>query len=141
MQVTKMPEQKRFAIVESAKHGLEAPWAEKRPGFCQRWVRQVLHNAGVPTELQTLGSPDARTSFRMYEEKGCVMPVGTKPQIGDLLYWIGDGHGRHGHVGIKSTPTHFNENSSVHAESELGDARGYRLLKSCPGYRVVRLWA
>lgn len=140
MQVKRLPTNYRYVIAASAEAGITAEWMEKRSMYCERAKKQMLRHAKVPERLRTESAGSARDAFAMYEELGLVMPRGTVAQIGDILYWVEDGDGRYGHVGIKYSSTRFAENSSVHTGPEDFDARGWRFVARRPGYRVVRLW-
>lgn len=130
----------RFEIARKAEEGISAKWSEKRPGFCERWVKQVLRHVEVPEPLRMEDAVSARAAFEEYRAAGLAMPVGTVAQIGDLMYWVRDGDGKFGHVAIKFASDRYGENSSVHYSIGTGDARGWRYVSGHPGYRVVRLW-
>lgn len=131
---------RRFKIAESARNALTARGFETRPGWCQRWVKQVLLSAGISSEMAVEGAPSARAAFERYERLGLAMPKGTMAQIGDILYKVNPNDGKYGHVGIYVGNLEVAENSSAHWNGERPDARGKRGLRSYPSYRVVRLW-
>lgn len=136
----KLETAKRYEIGSAAEAALTAPKFEKRPGWCQRWVKQVLYSAGVPVRLVNEGAESARDAFEKYKDAGLVMPSGTVANIGDLLYKVRARDGRFGHVGIYVGNGNVAENSSAHFNGTRPDARGTRDISNFPGYRVVRLW-
>ena len=140
MQAKRMKTESRLRIARTSEDALTANWSEHRPGYCELCKKHVLRRAGVPEELRTESAGSARQAFAEYEELGLAMPVGTVAQIGDILYWVRDGDGKHGHVAIKVRVDRYNENSTVHCGPGDKDARGWRYLSGHPGYRVVRLW-
>lgn len=140
MQVEKLRTNDRYKIAKAAEKWLVGRASEQRSGFCERAKKEMLRLADVPRELRTENAASAREAFGIYQKMGLVMPVGTKPQIGDILYKVGDGDGKFGHVGIKSGLNRVIENSSAHVSEGDRDARGWRSEKNFATARVVRLW-
>ncbi len=137
----KLSQGARHMIADKATRALLSDGYEKRPGWCQRWVKQVLQNVGISPEMAVDGSPSARAAFDRYRSLGMVKPEGTVAQVGDILYKVGPNHGKAGHVGIFIGKGRVAENSSAHWTGESEDARGTRDLAAFAGYRVVRLWS
>lgn len=131
---------KRYEIAERAVKFLTGPGVESRPGWCQRWVKQVLLSLDVSPAMAVDGATSARNAFERYEALGMVMPAGTRANIGDILYKVRARDGLFGHVGIYIGKGKVAENSSAHWSGAHPDARGVRDFDNFPGYRVVRLW-
>lgn len=137
----KLPAGKRYEIADRAVKYLTGPGVEKRPGWCQRWVKQVLLSLDVKSEMACEGAESARQAFEWYQAMGMVMPEGTPPNTGDILYKVRPSDGLAGHVGIYIGKDKVAENSSAHWTGKHPDARGVRGLSNFPGARIVRLWS
>lgn len=136
----KLRNDKRYLIAGYAEKALKDEGYETRPGWCQRWVKQVLLKAGVSPEMATEGARSAKDAFSRHKENGMVMPKGTRLNIGDILYKVSVGNGKFGHVGIYIGNDTVAENSSYHVNGARTDARGTRSVKSFGACQVVRLW-
>lgn len=140
MQVEKLDAGKRYEIADRAVLNLTLKGAERRPGWCQRWVKQVLIAVGASQTLRCEGAESAREAFEWYVAMEMVMPEGTPPNIGDILYKVRPKDGLFGHVGIYIGRGKVAENSSAHWNGRHPDARGVRDISNYPGHRVVRIW-
>jgi hypothetical protein len=125
-------------IASSARIGLSAQWAEREPGMCARWVRQVLENAGALSQ-SFLHAPDAKMQCEAFRRHCHIIQPGSVLCAGDLLYKVGPSAGRHGHVGIVISPRVVAENSSCHYGHEL-DARGTRTVVGFGRPDVILRW-
>lgn len=138
--MNKLPTKARYKIAEAAEKWLLDTKSERTSGYCERAKKQMLRLAGVPEVMRTESAGSARDAFEQYNALGLVMPKGTRPQIGDILYKVGDGDGKFGHVGIKSKVNRVIENSSAHVGPGDTDARGWRSEANFKTARIVRLW-
>lgn len=128
------------SIAEKAREGLDANWSEWRVGFCWRYVRQILARAGVKAEDYPPQGVDAAGAFAWFKERGMVRKSLTNSLPGDIIFWVGPGHGRHGHVGFRIYGNMLAENSSYHVSGDDDDARGTRALSQLSGISgVVRI--
>lgn len=125
---------------EMMRLGLTAEWGEKRPGLCWRQMRLSLRHAGIPqSSLPPMGS-DAGEAFEWFKERGMVRPGIPNSLPGDLIFWVGPNHGKHGHVGGRILGNRLAENSSYHWSPGDDDARGTRALSHLSGISgVVRV--
>lgn len=136
----KLRTETRYEIADRAVRNLTDAKSEVRPGWCQRWVKQVLLSLSISPAMAVDGAESARDAFERYEALGMTMPEGTKANIGDILYKVRPRDGLFGHVGIYIGKGKVAENSSAHYNGKHPDARGVRSIDNFPGYRVVRLW-
>ncbi len=127
-------------IAESMRLGLSAEWGEKRVGQCWRQMRLSLRHAGIEKEDLPPQGSDAAQAFEWFKTHGRVRPTLTNSLPGDLIFWVGSGHGKHGHVGGRIAGNRLAENSSYHSGPNDDDARGTRDLRQLFGISgVVRL--
>lgn len=140
MQPKRLPQKDRYKLAAQFEKSLTGEGYEKKPGLCLRKIRVDLEECNVPEEMRVPYGQSARSMFKIYEKRGYVMPVGTRPQIGDILFKVADGDGKAGHVGGKFAANKIGENSSAHWTEENQDARGWRTERNYKGARVVRLW-
>lgn len=130
------------AVVYTAKHALEASDGyEAEAGYCWKWTREVLRNAGVPPSMIPPIGVDAAGAAAWYQANhpDTVCSNGTVP--GDVCFFLGQRHGPHGHVGIRIPGNLLAENSTYHAPEGQEDGRGTRELSTVGFVSVaVRLW-
>lgn len=127
-------------LAMKAKVALAARGFESRPGYCWKWIRQVLTQYyGGHKNMPPVGV-DAKEAMEWYQKKGWALPSGSVPQVGDLIFWVGDSHGVHGHVAMRILGNLMAENSSLHASGKDREARGVRPLpRNFDRVVVVRL--
>lgn len=124
-------------IAAKAEQALFQTGFETNPGFCWRWVRQVLEaTMGEEAPIPPRGV-DAGGALDWYIEEGMKRERVTNTLPGDIYFWTGPGHGRHGHVGIRIYGNQLAENSSVHASGSDREARGTRALWVLPSISAV----
>lgn len=137
--MNKLPRQ--ADIVAVAKMALVARKGfEKKAGQCKRWVRQVQIALKVPERVQLPVGIDAKQSAQWVRDNcpGCIMHNGSVP--GDVLIWE-NGHGPHGHMGIRIPGNKLAENSVAHAPVDTEDGRGTRDLSQLGEPDMVfRFW-
>jgi len=133
------------AIAQAATIALTAPGFERRPGYCQRWVRQVVE-ALYGDEFDQYWRGTAYETMRAFRDSVYFLPaqnsadVWTPLQRGDLVYKGRITSGRAGHVGIPILGNRFAENSSCHWSEADPDARGTRSIAAWGPYEgIVRL--
>ncbi len=114
------------AIAASMLAGITAEWGERQVGYCWRQIRRSLVKAGVPREKLPPQGYDAAEAFEFFQKKGWVRPTLMNSIPGDIVFWVGKGHGKHGHVGGRVQGNRLAENSSYHWNGGDGDARGFR---------------
>ena len=102
-------------------------------GYCQKFVRQCIQHL-YGDRFDEFHKADAKLSFYAWREsEWFVMPHrGSVP--GDILYYVGPGHGPHGHVAIRLKGNKVAENSIVHQNGKYG-GKGIRKLDTV-GYPV-----
>jgi hypothetical protein len=131
----------RAKLLLAASQGLIATSGfETRAGQCKRWIRQVTTIAQVPAEMRPPFEIDARQCAEWYRTHHPELCVSNGDVPGDLLFYE-NGHGPHGHVGIRLYGNVLGENSTAHAPEDEPDGRGTRRLWQVgkPSL-VVRLW-
>lgn len=120
-------------IVEAAKRALTANGFEKRPHYCQRWVRQLLES-----EYGMMYAPlcleNAVLSGKAFLRGGYGIPLKNGSVPGDLLYKL-TGSGGDGHVGVRIPGNLVAENASLHWDGK--DARGTRTLKEFGHFDLI----
>lgn len=122
--------QQNDVIAHWALKGLSMPVGfETQSGFCLRWTRQVIQAALGEKNWPVPRGFDARQSLRHFQRLGWVLPEKADTIPGDLYFWIGPNHGKHGHVAIRIYGNRIAENSSFHVFGDDVDARGTRLLR------------
>ncbi len=97
---------------------------ESAPGYCQRFVRQVVQRA-LGDQFDHLWAESAKATAQRCLEAG--LAVVGEPQPGDLLYRT-SGSGGYGHVGIYVGDDRVAENSSTKIGRVQG-AKGFRTLR------------
>jgi hypothetical protein len=115
-------------IVAAAALAMVRRGYESRPGFCARFVRQVVWEVYNRRDFPP-GNLDARQQFQWFAAQGLSIPLEHGSVPGDLLYKISFHDGLHGHVGIRCIGNVVIENSSYHSENG-SDARGQRTLEA-----------
>lgn len=120
------------AIAEQAVRAVTDPRFEARPGWCQRWARQVVE-AVAGQRFAAMMGPTARESGLAAQRLGWTVPGPPRP--GDLLYRLG-GSGGYGHVGILVQSGKVAENSST-SVGRIRGAVGYRTLAQFGPYDLI----
>lgn len=119
-------------IAEQAVRAVSDQRFEDRPGWCQKWTRQVVEAvAGQRFAAMMKGS--ARESGLAAQRLGWT--VTGPPRPGDLLYKI-TGSGGFGHVGIMVQSGKIAENSSTKI-GRIRGAVGYRTLAQFGPYDLI----
>ena len=118
------------AIAEQAVRAVTDPRFEARPGWCQRWVRQVVE-AVAGQRYAAMMQGTARDSGLAAQRLGWT--VMGPPQPGDLLYKLDRPSG---HVGIMVAGGRVAENSSTTRGRARG-AVGYRTLAEFGRYDLI----
>ena len=118
-------------LAAEAQLALNAEWSERMPGFCLRFVREVVqHTYGGNAWLPPLGL-DAVGAMRWLLDRGKATTGEGYGMIGNILFYTGPEHGIHGHVVIRIPGNQIAENSVVHFDGTYsGDARGVRPIES-----------
>lgn len=106
---------------------------EKKPHYCQRWVRQVVQSVCGATYDHLFKASAVETGKAM-KAAGLSVPLTRGCVPGDLLYKL-TGSGGDGHVGIRVEGNRVAENSSVHWNGK--DARGFRSLKEFGNFDLI----
>lgn len=114
-------------ILSTAKAAIYEPGYETRSGWCARWVKQVIRHAAQDSDFPP-DLTDAKKQFAWFKEQGFSVSPARGSLPGDILYYLSDAHGPHGHVGIRVIGNMIAENSSAHDGTGRNDARGYRRL-------------
>jgi hypothetical protein len=111
-------------IVEAAKAALTAPGFETAPGYCTRWVRQVVQS--VTRDFDAVWGADANITGELLRLAGYAVAVTSQKQPGDILVKF---YPPHGHIGIYVGDGIVAENSPAHYDRHAHpDARGTRTL-------------
>jgi hypothetical protein len=127
-------------IAEWAKKALTLEGFETESGFCLRFVRQVVQAALGADAWKIPRGFDAAQALAFCAQNDWVLPVGASNVPGDLAFWVGRSHGKHGHVAIRVLGNEIAENSSYHVHGTDRDARGTRKLANiATSVRWVRL--
>lgn len=96
---------------------------ETTPGYCLRWVRQVVQaHYGHPVWKVPQGY-DAREAMAWLCRDGDAEPHAGMGLIGSVLFYDGPHHGEHGHVVIRIPGNLVAENSIVHHPDGRGTRR------------------
>lgn len=119
-------------IAAQAVRAVSDPRFEARPGWCQRWARQVVE-AVAGGRFAAMMQGTARDSGLAARRLGWA--VAGPPRPGDLLYKLGAAGG-YGHVGIVVEDGRVAENSST-AVGRVRGAVGYRTLAAYGRYDVI----
>jgi hypothetical protein len=124
-------------IEKVAKEALTNDDYETDPGYCQRFVRQVVH-AVYGSRYEQYRGQDAKDSARLWRHSQlCVNPKnGSVP--GDILYFE-HRHGPHGHVVIRIHGNKVAENSVVHSNGRHGGKGTRELWQLGTPSLIVRL--
>ena len=125
-------------LSEAAVRAVTAKGFERRPHWCQKWVRQVVQRV-YGDDFDPFMKPTALESARAFLQDGrYVVPLHRGSVPGDLLYKM-HGSGGDGHVAIRVIGNRVAENSSLHwnAEAARPDARGFRSLKEYGHYDLI----
>jgi hypothetical protein len=109
---------------------LSADGFESKNGYCLRWVRQVVESALGADSWPIRRGADAGEALTQFASLGAVLDVGASTIPGDICFWVGPQHGKHGHVAIRVYGNKVAENSSYHVFGEDVDARGTRKLQN-----------
>lgn len=122
-------------LTSMAQHKVTGPTT---PGECAAFCRIGCTEVLGVNRAWSPG-PDAIGVYHLMLTRGLVYPRGTRAEVGDLMVWI-DGHGPHGHIGMRVIGNRVAQNSTLLAERN-GDPRGFLPLADMdPNYRVIRLW-
>lgn len=128
-------------LAYAAVDGLTDPGFETRPGYCQRWVREVVQSLYGDLFNDYWEDSAAHTLMQFRTSKLLLHPAAPLSR-GDLLYKSPEYSGVAGHVAIMGPNALVCENSSYHwnpAEAHP-DARGTRSLTAFgPFSAIVRL--
>jgi hypothetical protein len=114
-----------IGLAQEAARALHAPGFETLPGYCLRWVRQVVQSYYGHDFWKVPQGLDARQSGKWLLADGDAVPGHGLGEIGSILFFEGEHHGKHGHVVIRLAGNIVAENSVVHAP----DGRGIRPLR------------
>ena len=106
---------------------------EKKPHYCQRWVRQVVQSV-CGSDYDKLFKGNAADTGKAMKAAGLSIPLTRGCVPGDLLYKL-TGSGGDGHVGIRVEGNRVAENSSVHWDGK--DARGFRSVKEFGNFDLI----
>jgi hypothetical protein len=101
---------------------------EKERGQCWRFVRLSIKEVLGNTWYCPPVGADAKQAFEWYRERGLIIPKGAEPQVGDIGFILGDGHGPHGHCVARIYGNRIAENSYLHWTRQNKDGRGTRPL-------------
>ena len=137
------------ALAIAAEAALTGPGFETSPGYCQRWVREVVQEVAGPL-FDRYWAASAAASLALFEVGSSANSLGGRYVLnpaapilrGDLLYKAPALSGSAGHVGIMGIHGQVCENSSCHwdAGADRPDARGSRTLAAFgPFSAIVRL--
>jgi len=123
-------------LAEAAVLAIQDPRFEDQPGYCQKFVRQVIQKVyGDKFDRYALAS--AKDSAQAW--LGSPYAIRTSDladtQIGDILYKQHTS-GRFGHVGIRVAGNLVAENSSTF-RGRLAGAKGFRTLEQYGAFDVV----
>lgn len=123
------------SLAEEAIRAVTANGYETQPGFCQRFVREIIQHC-CGDRYNAYFAPDAVATAHRFEHAGWGLEPerGSKP--GDLLYKL-SGSGGFGHVGIRVSGNRVAENSHVHYDPDTRDARGFRTLREFGDYDLI----
>lgn len=113
-----------IGLAQEAARALHAPGFETEPGFCLRWVRQVVQAHYGRDFWKVPAGLDAAKSAAWLLADGDAVPGHGLGEIGSILFYTGPRHGKHGHVVIRLAGNVVAENSIVHSP----DGRGIRPL-------------
>jgi hypothetical protein len=112
---------------------------ETEAGMCLRFVRQVAQSAFGEAAWPVPRGSDAKDALEWFTARGALLGKSNLGTPGCLLFWVGPGHGKHGHVAIRIPGNRFAENSSLHIGRGDADARGVRqMIKRNRPTHVVR---
>jgi cell wall-associated NlpC family hydrolase len=105
-----MPEKLTAKLDRAAVDALTDNDFERKPGMCQRFVRQVVQRvAGSRYDRFFLGT--ANLSARAFLGTSYVVPDAVFGVPGDLLYWYGSRGQTAGHAAIRITGDRIAQNS------------------------------
>lgn len=111
-------------IADAAKKALTSPGFETDPGYCSRWVRQVVHS--VTSDFDSCFGASANQTGRLLRSAGYAVSILEDPQPGDILVKY---YAPYGHIGICIGDGLVAENSTAHYDKQRHpDARGTRTL-------------
>jgi cell wall-associated NlpC family hydrolase len=99
---------------------------EGAPGWCQRFVRQIIQKLYGHQFDKYFEATADQTMEQWRSSPYAVAPKhGSVP--GDILFWRETEHRKNGHVAIRVHNNKVAENSTVHKHNPRG-SKGYRLL-------------
>lgn len=113
-------------LAQAALLALVAAGFPKAPGWCLKWVRLVFNAAFGPDFWPVPIGLDAAGACEWLEKHGYMLAPGDLGMIGDVYFWVGPGHGKHGHVEIRVPGNRTAGNYSPNAFGDDMDARGDR---------------
>lgn len=130
-----MPNKK---LAATATEALTAKGYEKRPGWCQKWIRQVVQKTHG-NKYDKYFDDSAYLTMLNFKKSPYAVPAVEPTQVGDILYKGRKTSGKHGHVGIRILGNKVAENSSSHVDPSAGDndARGTRSLDAYGAYELI----
>jgi len=122
-------------LEDEAIRAVTADGYETQPGFCEKFVREIVQRCYGARFDDCFAASAALTGAR-FKEAGWSVPRSNGSRPGDLLYKT-HGSGDYGHVGIRVIGNRVAENSSCHFNSDTEDARGFRSLEAFGHFDLI----
>jgi hypothetical protein len=105
---------------------LDSPRFTRVPGWCQKFVRQVIQSVHSG-RFDAFHEPTAHESMLAWKNTPYAVPVANGSVPGDILYYREKLFRKHGHVAIRIAGNQVAENSTAHLSIKRG-GKGVRAL-------------